>query len=152
MKDIHSLRAGQPYQYIRKIKKINNIMRWDDWLDTDQFLENYQRICDMYNNNICYKKAANETVAFFMHRFFKKHPEKLNNRKQLEHRCLEYLKEEFAIMPLWVSENFHYEVYPKVRTEAMRLIYEALVKPFYPDLLRPVSVQFKKITSQVEYS
>ena len=48
-------------------------------------------------------------------------------------------------MPLWVSEGFNYEVYPKLRNEAMKVAFELLVKPFYTNLLKPVYVKFKKI-------
>ena len=58
--------------------------------------------------------------------------------------CLDYLIEECSVMCLWTEKAYDFEVYPSGRNKAMAATYEYLIKPHYPDYLRPVALRFKK--------
>ena len=131
--------------YLKKYNLFHRILRWDDWLETKGHLNNLKLLEQLQRLNPSFEKALFETSEFFLQRFFKKYPERLSQITEMKTLCLRYLMEEAAIMPLWVTKEFHYEVYPKRRNGALRGAYELLVQPYYPHLLKPVYVKFKKV-------
>ncbi len=142
------------------------IIRWNECLSRPDFLESQQKIDELYNTNDYFKKSIDFTAEEYLSRqinnFSKPEQEILKgaqseediNRRlkniNYEHAfscCVNYLKEECAAMCLYSKppfKNHEFEVYPTGRTKALAAIYEILIKPHYPELLKPVAIRFKR--------
>lgn len=122
-----------------------DIMRWDDWFVKDAYKASYERVKKYYDENLLYRNAIHANIDTFLSRYLSRIANKthINDDKAFS-LCLDYLLEECAVMCLWVENKYEFEVYPSGRNEAMAATYEHLIKPIYPDYLRPVALRFKK--------
>lgn len=121
-----------------------NIIRWDKWLYHNDFNNQLKFIQNLYNNDLTYKKAIDENINDYIKRNVQK--ELINNfdLKRVSLLCLDYLQEECAAMTLWPEGNYNFEVYPTGRNKAMAATYESIIKYKNPELLKSVSLRFKK--------
>lgn len=125
----------------------HRILRWDDWLKHPNYQNQKNKIDNYYNDNLVYKEAVDSNINIFLERYALKN-EKLKNYEQAFNYCLEYLKEECACMCLWALEGYHFEVYPTGRNLAMTATYELLISPVCNNVLKSVSLRFKKYTKK----
>ncbi len=134
--------------YLNQIKHLNGIHHWLDWLSTEQFVKQLAVTEELYQSNASIKSTFDESVNLIVKRLTPrlKHNYTLETVKLA---CLTYIKEECSIMPLWVTENFHFEVYPSQRVPAMAAIYDHLVKPNYPNCLRWVRLNLRSIPNKL---
>ena len=58
----------------------------------------------------------------------------------------EYLKEECAVMLLWMKHGYHFEVYPGQRNSALDFVYQNIISKTNPKLVRAVAIKFKSIS------
>ncbi len=139
------------YEYAIKALEIpHNILRWNHWRTHPNFGKKFSMIEDLYGTNSRYREAINLNIADYLAR----HILKENfNYEQAFACCLDYLKEECAVMLLWTEGLYDFEVYPSGRNRAMAATYEYLIKPEHPQLLRPVALRFKKYpTALTQYN
>ena len=127
-----------------------NIMRWDDWFNNIHFIESYQRVKQQYNENGLYKNAIDANIDDFLSRYLKDAQDITTDYNHAVNLCLDYLLEECAVMCLWTDQLYDFEVYPSGRNKAMEATYEQLIKPLYPNYLKPVALRFKKYPPQNE--
>lgn len=120
------------------------IMRWDDWFKNENFLDHYGRVIGQYKTNTVYRQAIDDNINDFLSRYLKKFPEISVDDKRAVALCLNYLLEECTVMCLWTEKKYDFEVYPSGRNKAMAVTYEQLIKPYYPEYLKPVALRFKK--------
>lgn len=124
-----------------KYKKLK-IVRWNYWLNNPKFYFQYEVVSTVYTEDSFVRDAFAFTIEEFLSRL------KVNSEIHDENRafnlCVEYLKEECAVMCLWAESSFKFEVYPYGRNSAMQAIYEKIIQPQYPGLLKSVSLRFKK--------
>jgi hypothetical protein len=142
------------------------IIRWNECLWRDDFSEQYDIINKLYNSDLVYRQAIDSTAEEYltrqMNNFANTDVELLRSKQSAEEICrthsnfnydhafsccVNYLKEECAAMCLYSKPPFkehEFEVYPTGRATALAITYERLIKPFYPNLLKPVSIRFKK--------
>lgn len=120
------------------------IRRWDDWFNSVNYINSYQRVRQLYDSNEHYRQAIHANIEEFLSRYLKNHPEIPVNDERAVALCLDYLLEECAVMCLWTEKAYDFEVYPSGRNKAMAATYDQLIKPYYPDYLRPVALRFKK--------
>jgi hypothetical protein len=114
------------------------ITRWDKWVNHPDFENSLLKIKSCYNTDNHFKSNFDLAVKEYLQRGVK------DNKVDFT-ACLSYLKEECAVMTLWVTNNYDFELYPSGRNKAMSITYEYLIKPKFPNLLHPVSLRFKKI-------
>lgn len=126
-----------------------DIQRWDRWLKHSQFDEQLQKVKDLYQLNSDFHNEINLNIKDYLERHKKHYPNEYFNQSHAFNCCLTYLQEECAIMSLWVYGGYDFEVYPSGRNRAMAATYKYLIAPFYPNLLKPVALRFKKYTAQV---
>lgn len=121
------------------IKKLNikhDIITWDFWLKHSLYAVYKKEIDTSYLSDLSYQKSINNTVNNFRIRTEKRIKdigvsEDWNGENSDFQFCLEYLKEECAIiMPMWAKLGYDFIIYPKVMTEAMQASYEKFVKNF----------------------
>lgn len=120
------------------------IMRWDDWFNTAGYLPSYNKVKQLYDSNVSYREAIHANIEDFLSRYLKNFLHIEVDKDRAEALCLDYLLEECAVMCLWTEKFYDFEIYPSGRNKAMAATYEQLIKPLYPDYLRPVALRFKK--------
>ena len=124
------------------------IMRWDDWHKDAQFTNSYQRVKQEYHSNEYYKKAIHTNIEEFLSRYLINFFDTPVDYDRAFSLCLDYLIEECAVMCLWTKKAYNFEVYPSGRNQAMAATYEYLIRPFFPEYLKPVALRFKKYPGQ----
>lgn len=132
---------------INSINIPHQVIRWNRWLDDPDYPALLKKIEQTYSQNEEFKNAVDNNI----HTFLKRYRIRINKHIDYENSfscCLDYLMEECACMCLWPKEGFHFEVYPTGRNEAMNKTYELFIKPSMPNLLKSVSLRFKKYSKQ----
>ena len=130
------------------IERLNmpfNIRYWHEWLYTEAYLKQFQLLEHLYYTNSIIQQALDNSAHKFTERYLKRYPEKSNDQQRIFDLCMDYVKEECSIMPLWVSEGYEFEVYPGKRVPGMQAVYEMLVKPDYPNRLRWLQVNMRSV-------
>ncbi|WP_454781911.1 hypothetical protein [Legionella sp. WA2022007384] len=120
------------------------IMRWDDWYNSQNYINNHIRVQKEYNANESFRDAINANIDEFLTRYLSRFSAVDVDHERAFSLCLDYLIEECSVMCLWTEKAYDFEVYPSGRNKAMAATYEHLIKPYYPDYLRPVALRFKK--------
>jgi tRNA-dependent cyclodipeptide synthase len=123
-----------------------SVIRWDDWLKHPDYLDQRAKIEHSYRHDTHYTQAIDATIATFLNRY--KRVKSLISYEKAFECCLDYLKEECACMCLWALQGYHFEVYPTGRSEAMRKTHELFIQPIRADILKSVSLRFKKYTQK----
>ncbi len=123
----------------------HNIRYWSEWLYDDTYLERRQLIDQLYEDNPVIQQAFNKSAEKFMRRYLSRRPELAQKKQYVFDTCMQYIKEECSIMSLWVKEGYEFEVYPGKRVPGMQAIYELIVKPKHPNLLRWLQVNMRSI-------
>lgn len=124
------------------------VIRWDDWLRHNDFKTQLVRINRLYSENLVYKTAIHANINEFLTRFLARVDCNQIDSGRAFRLCLNYLLEECAVMLLWTHKHYDFELYPSGRNQAMGATYEMLIKPYFPNYLRPVAVRFKKYPRQ----
>lgn len=145
-----SLKLGEEW-IERNITAINaltipvTIKRWDEWLNAERFKESVSKIETLYENNKDFR------ASFFScaEKFIKKYTEKFDNvfpktHNELVSICVDYLKEECAVLLVWDKENYAYEAYPGENNETIRKTYELCLvdRSEYKNMV-PLKIKFK---------
>ena len=119
---------------------------------------------NLYNSDAEYKEAIDSTAIEYLNRVYNRKKEEiklLKGEQQVEEIeclrkkyyelnikcCIDYLIEECTGFSLYNTPPFarhEYEVYPTGRTLALAMTYDKLIKPSDPDILKIVSLRFKK--------
>lgn len=126
------------------------ILRWDDWLKHPDFEMQLERVRRFYSDNLQYRASIHQNVDDFLTRYLGRESSPFWDKQRSVRLCIDYLLEECAVMCLWTHGEYHFELYPSGRNQAMRATYEMLIKPQFPEHLRSVAVRFKKYTQITE--
>ncbi|HHF7349617.1 TPA: hypothetical protein ACPSKE_002827 [Legionella feeleii] len=121
-----------------------DIMRWDDWYNSTDYIDSHLRVQNEYNSNELYQKAIKANIDDFLTRYLSRFNQEDVDHERAFRLCLDYLIEECAVMCLWTQKDYDFEVYPSGRNKAMAATYEYLIKQEYPNRLKPVALRFKK--------
>lgn len=120
-----------------------SIIRWDTWLAHNDYQEKRQIINNFFNTIPSFRKAFQNTANTFLARYQSRIGQVALGRNKAQEYCLEYLKEECAVMLLWADKGYNYEIYPSKRIEAMEATHQYLIKPSMPDVLKPIWLELK---------
>lgn len=125
------------------------ITRWDNWLKNEKYPRMLAMIKTTYSQDEKFKQAFDKNIEEYLARAKRRNELKVDETlaKKL---CLAYLVEECAVMCLWVEENCQYELYVSGRTQAMQETFDRFIRNFYPTLLNPLAMRFKKIKNHTE--
>lgn len=119
------------------------IIRWDHWLESEQFAQNIIRVREAYVSNKQYKLSVDKAIDEFIDRY-KKHQ---IDEGRISQNSLEYLFEESTCVLQWFDEHYDYMIYPNGKNNA---VYTAL-KLFRPiqskSLLHYVGIKFEERNS-----
>lgn len=127
----------------------HTIMRWDDWLNKPGYAENHKKIVEFYNENPVYKQSIDNNITEFLERYTSFDIPTFFNYNEARDLCLTYLLEECSVMTLWAESGYDFEVYPSGRNKAMSATYDFFIEKKYPNILKSVSLRFKKTRLQL---
>jgi len=131
-------------QDIQNRKGFFEVKRWDDYLKSKEFKDKLNIINKITENEEhSISKGIISSVNEYMRRGSRENMSSKDRAIQ-EKACTTYLKEECAIMLLWVDDGFNFEVYPTARNAAMEATYNTLILPHHKDILAPVNLRFKR--------
>lgn len=120
----------------------SKIIRWNKWLEHEDFTSKLKIIETEYNNNLECKNAFDKTAKVFLSRRGVELESNLN-------QCIMYLQEECAVMLLWADYGYNFELYTSKRNHAMEYTYQKLIKDNYPpNIMVPVIVDVKHKTKK----
>lgn len=134
---------------IKRLDIPYRIRYWHEWLYTEEYLRQFQLLEHLYYTNQVIQQAFDSSVHQFTQRYLKRYPAMNDQQSRVFDLCMDYVKEECSIMPLWVKERYAFEVYPGKRLPGMQAIYDLLVKPSHPNCLRWLQVNMRSIKKPV---
>ncbi|MCD6045012.1 MAG: Uncharacterized protein K0R48_175 [Gammaproteobacteria bacterium] len=126
------------------------VIRWDDWLVLPEYPENHKKVASLYNENLIYRDAIDNTIKDFLDRYVAHGTSSSFDYVKAHDLCFTYLLEECAVMSLWVKGEYDFELYPSGRNKAMAATYEFFIKNQYPNLLKSVGLRFKKYKNIID--
>lgn len=129
-----------------------DVMRWDAWYSSPNYFNSHLRVQNEYDSNALFRQAIHANIDDFLTRFLARVDQCEVDNERAFNLCRDYLIEECAVMSLWTEKHYDFEVYPSGQNKAMAATYEYLIKPFYPNYLRPVALRFKKYPGQSSYT
>ncbi|MDF1796745.1 MAG: hypothetical protein P1U63_09435 [Coxiellaceae bacterium] len=121
------------------------VRKWQEWLYGVSYIKQRKLIDYLYETQSAVRRAFDQSAANFTRRYVERYPHLKDVPLQVSEVCMQYVKEECSVMPLWVNEGYNYEVYAGKRIPGMVAIYELLVKPRHPDLLRWLRVNMRSV-------
>jgi tRNA-dependent cyclodipeptide synthase len=144
--DCQSVKNG--HDWIKRntsaIEQLNipyDLMHWEIWRNHHLYPMRVKEIDTLFNTDQAFHDMMQHTAETFLERLEKRHGTIFDHQQALKY-SLAYLKEEMAVMPLWVEKGFAFEIYPKERPPAMQLSYERFVQPTHPHLLKRLAIKF----------
>ncbi|MDF1655342.1 MAG: hypothetical protein P1U34_09545 [Coxiellaceae bacterium] len=123
----------------------HRVRAWHEWLYGVSYLKQRKLIDYLYQTHPDVRQAFDESAANFTRRYVERYPHLKDFPLQVADVCMQYVREECSVMPLWVNEGYNYEVYAGKRIPGMVAIYELLVKPRHRDLLRWLRVNMRSV-------
>ncbi len=129
--------------YIYDLSIPFKIIRWDQWLKKESYSDSKVLVDSLFLKNCRYNNAFVMASRKFVDRY-KLKQQKYIDYDYLSNKCIEYLKEECAVTPVWIEEKYDFIVYPGKRTDAMMAAYRYQIEPLKTDLLTWVHVNFKR--------
>lgn len=134
------------HETLQTLQIPHRIRYWQEWLYDIAYIKQRQLIDHLYQSEPVIRSAFNQSADNFTKRYIARCPQLSGDAQRIFDICLQYVKEECSIMPLWVKEGYQFEVYPGKRIAGMQAVYELLVKPRHPDLLRWLQVNMRSVS------
>ncbi len=134
--------------YFKEFNIPYQIIRWDSWLIHTDYKNKRNLIDSLFDEKNDFRQAFYQVTDQFYERYKKRHSFQNVNLDFLYSCCLKYLKEECAVMLLWADKGYNFEIYPSKRNKAMEATHEYLIKPRFPDVLKPVALEIRTITAK----
>ncbi|MCE3268265.1 MAG: hypothetical protein K0R49_517 [Burkholderiales bacterium] len=121
-----------------------NIIRWDEWLLSDDYKIARKQIEELYSSDIGFYSAVEKTALSFLDRFLNKNSV-FELREDILYNSREYLKEEAAVMLIWAQYKYKFEVYPSPRNLALKYVHQNFIAKTNTNLVVETSVKFKTV-------
>ncbi|MDP2362643.1 MAG: hypothetical protein Q8M94_02615 [Ignavibacteria bacterium] len=116
-----------------KLNMPYDLTRWREWVLNDKYAYHRKKLDIAYDKDCALKDAFFASANDFVLRNAETLGINELNRLYAFENCLEYLKEECAIMmPLWAEMKIPFIIYPSKMLQAMEETYRKLVIPHYP--------------------
>lgn len=115
------------------------LFRWDNWLQHENFMLKLKLIEQELRNNVLYHQALEATAEAYL-----KRQNIIIDKNKTLNLCIDYLKEECAVMLLWAEEGYNFEAYPAKRNLAMAKTFDIFIKSKFSKLvLLPIKIYVK---------
>jgi len=131
-------------KYYSKLTIPTKIIRWNRWLEHPNYLKQQNKVKQLIDTDSEYKAAFEHAIDEFL----EKYERRLNDPDQFDKSrakqlCFDFTLEECTALGLWPELDCHFEVYPNRHNRAIEETRRRFVLPFYPDLLRSVTIGFR---------
>jgi hypothetical protein len=120
------------------------ITRWAHWLEHPDFSDALNKVEALFNCNSSYETLVSASAKEFFLRLEHRLEVPISSERAMKY-SIEYLLEECATMLLWAEHGYNFEVYPSSRNSALEATFKHFIQPYYPHLLQPIGVKFKKL-------
>lgn len=133
-------------KYYSKLTILNDIVRWDKWLNHSNFIKQQKKLIKLINTDYSYKITFDTTVNDFLDRHCKRLSEIELSSFDIERAktlCFNYLLEECTVLCLWPELNCEFEIYPNRHNDAIEETRKRFVFPYYSNLLQSVRLGFR---------
>ena len=137
-----SLWLQRNQKYLDKLDISYQIKRWDEWLAHLDYAKNFYLIQRIYKSDQDYQEAFNVASKKYITRFCKQNQNELENSMIIESRCKDYLMEECAVLSLWATLGYAFEVYPNPHNEAIEATRVKIIKQVNKFELKPITLRF----------
>ena len=129
--------------FYKKLAIPYELKRWHDVTSDPDFPDAVKKIQSKYRSNEAYRKSFDENINVFLSRLAKRGF--IFDQETAFELCWNYLIKENAGMGfIWPKWGADFEIYPSGRNSSMATTYEYFIEKNYPNLLKPVSLRFKK--------
>ena len=128
---------------LSNLPKGTKIIRWDKWLNHENFNSYKNKILNEYKSNPIFKQAIDHSTNQFMDRLIKRAVKLAVTHQEANALCFDYLIEECTALCLWQELDIDFEVYPNKRNSAMSATHEIFIQPQSANKLLPVAIKFK---------
>lgn len=112
----------------------HQITKWDDWKSDAAFVRHAQDIERLHAADEMYRQSIIETTTVFA-----RVRQSVTIDKSLAEK---YIREECAMMSLWIEQGFEFEVYPTKRRAASDFAYRELIGKFKSDKMTRIPLGF----------
>lgn len=121
------------YQHIiSKLTVEYTVTRWEHWVQHERYPYHRNNLDQRYHSDVDFQESFRLTAIEFIERNQEQFEVNETNYEHAMDCCLEYLKEECAvIMPLWAELKYPLIIYPTKMLHAMEETYLKLVVPHY---------------------
>jgi PAS domain S-box-containing protein len=134
-------------EYCEQILKIPfKIIRWDEWLQTDEYKIFRRQIDKLYKQDDKFSNIVNSLAIEFNDRL-KNRGNNFDSSRGVR-LSIEYILEECAAMCQWYEEGYDVDIYPSGRNEAIEYSFSVIMADYYGKLVLPASLNFKKNHTQ----
>lgn len=120
------------YDIITELKIPYKLSRWKEWVLHPRYQYHRDKLDALFAADLIFQESFLQTAADFIERNHLAFQISTDNYHHATQCCLEYLKEECAIiMPLWAELKYSFIIYPTKMLNAMEETYTRLVLPNY---------------------
>ncbi len=131
-------------KYYGKLRNLEKIIRWDNWLQHEKFNEKKKAILELLETDNSYTEAFNSSSEEFISKFYKRSVAKADlNFKRLKKLSFDFILEECAALCLWPELNCAYEVYPNSHNAAINRTRQNFILDHRPNLLNLITLVFR---------
>jgi hypothetical protein len=132
--------------YYSKLRNLKRIIRWDTWLNHNNFKAKKEMIENRIDCDEDYRNAFESSANAFI----KKYKERILNKEDFDvdraiRISLEFIKEECIALCLWKELGCEYEVYPGVHNAAIQKTREIFLVSHEQPLLKAVTLGFRNV-------
>lgn len=134
-------------QAIEQLTIPHRILHWDEWQNQQKFIDKKKLIDSLCENDKGFKKALNKTASEFLTHYIAKNSETQYETASFQF-CVDYLKEECAVMLLWAECDYHFLAYPVKCTDVLSSLYKNTLQESNPGKLEYLVIKFQARTMQ----
>ncbi len=141
--DLGDLWLARNLTFIQQLDIPYDIVRWDYWLSHPGYSQAKDFIEELYEIESTFRGAVERIAQTFLGHYQGNGMDTVDKETLLLSYSEEYLKEECAAMLLLMENDYHFEIYPSRRNEAMDYIHQNVISGLHPNLLRAIAIKFK---------
>lgn len=127
-----------------QLTNLENIFRWDTWLNHPEFEKQKSVIKKLINADENYAACFNKSISDFVCKYHKRINDcmdfDLGRAKKLS---FDFIVEECTALCLWIDLKCNYEVYPNLHNEAINETRRRFILSKYPNLLKSITLGFR---------
>lgn len=131
-------------QYYDKLRIPKKILRWDMWLNHNNYKSEKSKLMNLMQKDPSYKLAFDITIEKYLERYCKNLNEKTEfNMDRAKKICFDYILEECTVLCLWPELKCEFEIYPNAHNDAIEETRKRFIYTQYENMLQPLTLRFR---------